>query len=98
MRTTGGFRECFALSRFGHRWQPRAGESRAMSMNNKARFATWVGAIRLEGKDDMHKRGLASPDDGDALALTFVYPAERRNPQAESCIQEKLAVLKRRIV
>jgi hypothetical protein len=25
-------------------------------------------------KDDMRKRGLASPDDGDALALTFAYP------------------------
>jgi hypothetical protein len=31
-------------------------------------------AIILERKDDMKKRGLASPDDGDALALTFAYP------------------------
>ncbi|GEP61724.1 hypothetical protein [Reyranella soli] len=31
-------------------------------------------AILLERKDDMRKRGLASPDDGDALALTFAYP------------------------
>ena len=31
-------------------------------------------AIILESKDDMKKRGLASPDDGDALALTFAYP------------------------
>lgn len=30
-------------------------------------------AIRLEKKDDMKKRGLASPDNGDALALTFAY-------------------------
>ncbi|HJX21979.1 MAG TPA: hypothetical protein VJ454_13375, partial [Steroidobacteraceae bacterium] len=28
-------------------------------------------AILLERKDDMRRRGLASPDDGDALALTF---------------------------
>ena len=55
-------------------------------------------AIRLERKDDMRKRGLASPDDGDALALTFAYPVEKRSPQAEWRIQEKLAVLKRRIV
>ncbi|MPZ34843.1 MAG: terminase [Rhodospirillales bacterium] len=55
-------------------------------------------AIRLERKDDMRKRGLASPDDGDALALTFAYPVERRNWQEEWRIQEKLAVLKRRIV
>ena len=31
-------------------------------------------AILLERKDDMRKRGVASPDDGDALALTFAYP------------------------
>ncbi len=31
-------------------------------------------AIRLERKEDMKKRGLASPDVADALALTFAYP------------------------
>jgi hypothetical protein len=31
-------------------------------------------AIQLEKKEDMRKRGLASPDRGDALALTFGYP------------------------
>jgi hypothetical protein len=30
--------------------------------------------IILERKEDMKKRGLASPDDADALALTFAYP------------------------
>jgi hypothetical protein len=55
-------------------------------------------AILLERKRDMRKRGLASPDDGDALALTFAYPVGRRNSQEELRIQEKLAVLKRRIV
>ncbi|MBB2199932.1 terminase [Gluconacetobacter sp. 1c LMG 22058] len=30
--------------------------------------------ICLERKEDMKKRGLASPDVGDALALTFAYP------------------------
>jgi hypothetical protein len=29
--------------------------------------------IILERKEDMKKRGLASPDDADALALTFAY-------------------------
>jgi hypothetical protein len=33
-----------------------------------------------------------------ALALTFAYPVERRNVEQESRIQQKLAVLKRRIV
>jgi hypothetical protein len=55
-------------------------------------------AIRLEKKDDMRRRGLASPDDGDALALTFAYPVERRNWQEEWRFQQKLAQLKRRIV
>ncbi len=31
-------------------------------------------AIQLEKKEDMKKRGLASPDYADALALTFAYP------------------------
>ena len=30
--------------------------------------------IILESKDDMRSLGLASPDCGDALALTFAYP------------------------
>lgn len=34
-------------------------------------------AIQLERKEDMKRRGLASPDDGDALALTFAYPVLR---------------------
>lgn len=30
--------------------------------------------LKLEKKEDMKKRGLRSPDTGDALALTFAYP------------------------
>jgi hypothetical protein len=40
----------------------------------------------LESKADMQKRGQASPDDGDALALTFaqpVAPAEIEAPDEE---------------
>lgn len=33
-------------------------------------------AIALESKDDMKKRGLASPSWADALCLTFAYPVE----------------------
>lgn len=32
------------------------------------------GKLQLESKDDMKKRGLASPNKADALALTFAYP------------------------
>lgn len=35
------------------------------------------GRIQLEKKSDMKKRGLASPDDADALALTFAAPVQR---------------------
>lgn len=33
-----------------------------------------ISCILLESKDNMKKRGLASPDLADALALTFAYP------------------------
>jgi hypothetical protein len=32
------------------------------------------GEIQLERKEDMRRRGLASPDLADALALTFAFP------------------------
>ena len=35
------------------------------------------GRIQLERKEDMKKRGVASPDDGDALVLTFARPVAR---------------------
>jgi hypothetical protein len=34
----------------------------------------------LEAKEDMKKRGLASTDDGDALALTFAQPVAQKPP------------------
>ena len=37
------------------------------------------GQIALEKKADMKKRGLASPDCGDSLALTFALPVARRD-------------------
>jgi len=55
-------------------------------------------AIRLERKDDMRRRGLASPDDGDALALTFAHPVHRIDWAEERRIEEKLQKLKRWVV
>ena len=55
-------------------------------------------AILLERKDDMRKRGLASPDDGDALALTFAYPVARRDVAEERRFDEALTRLKRWVV
>ena len=47
------------------------------------------GEIQLEKKDDMKKRGLASPDSADALALTFpVAPGWDLPPVQEYCVTE----------
>jgi len=54
-------------------------------------------AILLEKKEDMRKRGLASPDDGDALALTFAYPVAARDEKGTRRTEELMAALKRRV-
>lgn len=41
-------------------------------------------SILLESKESMKKRGLASPDDGDALACTFAQPVPEYAPQQQS--------------
>jgi hypothetical protein len=45
--------------------------------------------------DDMHRRGQASPDDGDALALTFACPVAKRDWAEERRFDEALTKLKR---
>lgn len=40
------------------------------------------GAVALEHKDDMKRRGLASPNIADALALTFAVPIQKRKRRA----------------
>lgn len=40
------------------------------------------GEIQLEKKDDMKKRGLASPDIDDALALAFALPVSANSEAA----------------
>ena len=40
-------------------------------------------AIILEKKEDMKKRGLASPDLADALALTFAYPVAAQDQRSQ---------------
>ena len=40
--------------------------------------------IQLESKEHMKQRGLASPDDGDAIALTFAYPVPEYQLPKES--------------
>jgi hypothetical protein len=55
-------------------------------------------ALLLERKDDMRRRGLASPDDGDALALTFALPVAKRDWAQERRFEEGLARLRRWVV
>jgi hypothetical protein len=38
----------------------------------------------------MRRRGLASPDDGDALALTFAYPVAKKDWAEERRFEEGL--------
>ena len=52
-------------------------------------------AVLLEKKDDMKKRRLASPDDGDAFALTFAYPVAIKNRVMDERVREAFARLKR---
>ena len=49
------------------------------------------GSIRTVGR-------LASPDDGDALALTFAYPVVQRSEADDHRIEELIKSLKRRVV
>ncbi len=50
-------------------------------------FMNRSGKLQLESKEDMKKRGLASPNKADALALTFAYPvrASPRGARAGMC-------------
>jgi hypothetical protein len=48
--------------------------------------------------DHSRWRGIASPDDGDALALTFAYPVAKRDWAEERRFDEALQKLKRWVV
>ena len=50
-----------------------------------------VGRLRLQSKQDMRKEGIASPDIGDALALTFAAPVSGDHQSAEIVTTEMLA-------
>ena len=51
-------------------------------------FYGGTGKLQLERKEDMKKRGLASPDLADALALTFAQPVAPRNRVGRSSERE----------
>ena len=47
--------------------------------------------MQLEAKQDMKKRGLPSPDDGDALALTFAAPVKAAGAGAPRSARGRVA-------
>jgi hypothetical protein len=51
-------------------------------------FYSAKGKMQLESKEDMKERGLPSPDDGDALALTFAAPVRNRPHSAFAIIDD----------
>ena len=51
--------------------------------------------IQLEKKEDLKKRGLASPDNADALAMTFAFPVGRRDVARELEKRRRAATLAR---
>jgi hypothetical protein len=50
-----------------------------------------TGKLRLESKDDMKARGLDSPNDGDALAMTFAVPVARKDLRASAGRRQAVA-------
>ena len=46
------------------------------------------GVIQLESKKDMKKRGVASPNKADALAITFAYPVNKKGARRAATPQE----------
>lgn len=58
-------------------------DSRALEMDLTGPLYSYDthNAIVLEKKSDMKKRGVASPDEADALALTFAYPVVARSAE-----------------
>lgn len=75
---------------------PDDGELKAQLIGVKSGYDS-DNNIQLERKEDMKKRGLASPDDADALALTFAYPVAQRSPVEDRHTADLVAGLKRRV-
>jgi hypothetical protein len=46
--------------------------------------------LKLESKPEMKKRGVRSPDEGDALALTFAYPVAADSRQSFDRLMEQI--------
>lgn len=76
----GEMREWLKKASIGSTGQNAAQENRYLKAElcGPMYKVTSNGAIQLETKDAMKKRGIASPDVADALALTFAYPVANK--------------------
>lgn len=63
---------------------PEADETLVTDLTGREYGYNDASQIVLERKEDMKKRGLASPDHGDALCLTFAHPAMELLPVADN--------------
>jgi hypothetical protein len=48
---------------------------------------------RLESKEDMRRRGALSPDEGDAVALTFARPVAPNNNFHRKLVYPRIGVV-----
>jgi hypothetical protein len=46
------------------------------------------GQLKLESKESMKKRGIGSPDDADALALTFAFPVSYKSGSSRKSLRK----------
>jgi hypothetical protein len=64
----------------------------ALDLGSPGAYIRPNGQLVIESKESMQKRGLASPDDGDALALTFAQPVAPLTPELKDPDEEEFAV------
>jgi hypothetical protein len=59
-----------------------------------APFYSWdsLNRLKIEKKEDMKRRGVHSPDDGDALALTFAFPAVNKNVNIDNIFTQDITI------
>lgn len=84
----GGMKEWLKTASIGSDSSNAAQDNRYMKadLTGPTYKCNSVGAILIESKDDMKKRGIASPDAADAVAITFAYPVsygEARKPLSD---------------
>ena len=78
-RATARQRDALALARFAGMRVAEVARAHGDDLTGPEYSVALKGQLKLETKDQMQKRGLSSPDDGDALALTFAGPVARKD-------------------